>query len=71
MAMSDPFLPAQERGSEHTPVQPEDHDIEDEIESDLPVPADPGDAGEGEPPTSGDVPFRTPTGDRVDPAADA
>lgn len=70
MAMSDPFLPHESRRARRDkPVQPEDHDLDDEREPDvLPGTADP-DAVD-EPPVREDGVFRTPTGERVDPADD-
>jgi hypothetical protein len=70
MAMSDPFLPHESsRARRDLPLQPEDHDGDDEREPD--VLSGPGDAeAVDEPPVHEGGVFRTPTGARVDPADD-
>lgn len=71
--MSDPFLPIQGPDAvrpDHAPLQRADFDIEDESEPDyLPGPPDDSADDVDEPPVS-DTPFRTPHGERVDPADD-
>lgn len=73
MSTSDPFLPLQgdDAVRHDSPVEPQDHDAEDESEPDV----FPGSAGDGEdsadePPVSEHSVFRTPSGQRVDPADD-
>lgn len=69
---ADPFLPIQGSDAvrrDDEALQREDFDLEDESEPDvLPGERDETETG-GEPPV-GDTPFRTPQGDRVDPAGD-